>query len=322
MQSKKHMIKLTVIICTYNRNSTLKKTLESFEQVIVPVGMEWEILIIDNGSTDNTKDTVQKHINNSKVPLAYFSEPVSGKSASLNLGIQKARGEIIAFTDDDVLVDKNWLNAILCAVNKYPHSAFGGRIIALWKQPLPSWFSTGGRFNCLRGTVFLRDDGSVDREYDETMTGNVPCGANMFFRREAVKANGSFRTDLGPSHHAPGTSEDTEFCHRMLSRGSKFMYVADAVIYHPVEKEKISRESLLKWRYYCAKSEVKSRKSNAVMKRIYGVPRYLLMQLISDAVLWLSSVNSSKRFFYKLKTYYTCGEIKEHRAIYSNSMSK
>lgn len=316
------MIKLSVIICTYNRAHILKKTLESFEQVIMPAGAEWEILIIDNGSTDNTKDTVQKHINNSMAPFSYFSEPGHGKSAALNLGIQKARGEIIAFTDDDVLIDKNWLNAILCAVNKYSHSAFGGRIIALWKLPLPSWLSTGGRFNCLRGTVFSRDDGAVDREYDETMIGNVPCGANMFFRREAVESNGSFRSDLGPSRHAPGASEDTEFCRRMASRGSKIMYVADAVIYHPVEKEKISRKALLRWRYYCAKSEIRSRKSNGSMKRIYGVPRYLFRQFISNAALWLTSVNSSKRFFYKLKTYYTCGEIKEHRAIYSNSISK
>ncbi len=314
-------MKLSVIICTYNRSGILEKTLKSLEQTEVPRDLAWEVLIIDNGSTDNTSEVVQRYIKNNKIPVFYFLEAASGKSAALNLGIQKSRGEIIAFTDDDVLFDKNWVNAILNAVSKYPYSAFGGRIIALWGAPIPSWLSSDGRFNSLRGTVFFRDDGEVDREYNETMMG-VPCGANMFFRREAIKSNGFFRTDLGPSHHVPEGSEDTEFCSRMLKLGRKFMYVANAIIYHPVEAEKISPRDLLRWRYYCAKSEVRAREFNNSMNRICGVPRYLFRQFISNFAIWLMSINSSKRFFFKLKTYYTCGEIIEHRSIYKGAISK
>jgi glycosyltransferase involved in cell wall biosynthesis len=315
-------MKLSVIICTYNRSGILDKTLKSLEQVEVPGDVAWEVLIIDNGSTDNTPAIVQGYIKNNKIPVFYFLEAASGKSAALNLGIQKSRGEIIAFTDDDVLLDKKWVNAILNAVSKYPYSAFGGRIIALWGSPIPSRLSSAGKFNSLSGTVFFRDDGEIDREYNEAMIGNVPCGANMFFRREAIESNGFFRTDLGPSHHVPGASEDTEFCSRMLKLGRKFMYVANAVIYHPVDVEKISPGALLRWRYYCAKSEVRAREFNKSMNRIYGVPRYLFRQFISNAVIWLMSSNSSKRFFFKLKTYYTWGEIIEHRSISKGAISK
>lgn len=303
---------ISVVICTYNRAKLLEKLFSSFVRVKSPQGFLWEILVIDNGSKDDTKDIVKRWIEDGKISIAYFFLPRANKSAALNFAIEKSKGKTIAFTDDDVVVDINWLEAILKALDKYPHSAFGGRIIPRWDRKMPKWLSDNGRYATLRGTVFMRDDGDKDQEYNDTMSSYIPCGANMFFRRTVIETNGPFRIDLGPSKGFPGTSEDTEFCSRMLKNGEKFMYIADAVVYHPAESERISKKALLNWRYYCARSEVRACSPENRPKYIFKVPRYLIRQLISNARIWISSFDAQKRFYYKLKTYYTFGEISEH----------
>ena len=302
---------LSIIICTYNRSQSLYKTLESLEYMIVPEGVNWEVLVVDNNSKDKTREVVEDFSRRGALNLGYLFEARQGKSFALNRGIESAKGEIIAFTDDDVLVDKGWLVAIITATRQYQdYDGFGGRIVPLWRTKPPAWLGISGKYNALRGTVFLRDDGCQDKEYCETKS-VVPCGANMFFRKRVIDENGLFRSDLGPQAGIPGAAEDTEYCQRMVNRGKKFMYIGNATIYHPVEPEKLTRSYLTKWRYYCARSLVKSKGTPDNTICYFNIPRYLMKQLLDSLIRWNLSNNCQKRFYHKLRFHWVLGEIVE-----------
>jgi len=304
-------LNLSLIICTYNRSHSLGKTLESLEGLVVPRRIDWEVLLVDNNSKDKTKEVVEDFARRGILHLKYLFEVRQGKSFALNAGLESANGEIIAFTDDDVLVDKGWLRAVITATNQYEdYNGFGGRIISLWNSEPPEWLGIRGEYNSLMGTGFLRDEGGDDKEYYDTKSG-VPCGANMFFRKKAIQENGFFRTDLGPIGSKPGAAEDTEYCHRMVNRGKQFMYIGKALVYHQVEPEKLTRSYLTKWRYHCARSVAKSKGMPHDTTRYFYVPRYLIRQLLESFIRWNLSINSKRRFYQRLKFYWTLGEIVE-----------
>lgn len=303
---------ISIIICTCNRSKNLFSTLESLQKTTISEGLNCEVIVVDNNSKDATRRVVEDFVGTTPLRIKYVFEGQPGKSFALNTGIKVAKGKVVAFTDDDIIVDQNWLLAIINATNKYKnYNCFGGRIIPLWQSPPPPWLGICKPHNALRGTVFERDDGDKDREYGESTISGTPCGANMFFRREVIDDSGAFRTDLGPVGRVPGASEDTEFCLRMAERGQKFMYIADAIVYHPVEANKISKKSLQRWRYYCARSQVRACGIPNNITCYFNIPRYLMKQLLQSFISWNLSANSKRRFYHKLGFYWALGEIVE-----------
>ena len=111
-------MRLTVVICSWNRAPSLQKTLESIESCRVPEGTNWEILVVDNNSDDGTAAVCKAFLEKSPDRYRYVFETRQGKSFALNTGIKYARGDIIAFTDDDVIVEQDWLGALLRAFDE------------------------------------------------------------------------------------------------------------------------------------------------------------------------------------------------------------
>src|SRR4030065_124469 len=99
----------SIIICTYNRSDFLRRTLEKFESLLTPKDFSFEILVVDNNSSDNTRTMTGNFIRLTKLDVKYIFEKKQGKSFALNRGIREAKGEIIVFTDDDILVRHDWL---------------------------------------------------------------------------------------------------------------------------------------------------------------------------------------------------------------------
>jgi glucosyl-dolichyl phosphate glucuronosyltransferase len=102
----------TILICTYNRAALLGPTLDSIA-ALRATGRTWDVLVVDNNSTDDTRAVVQQRQAGYPVPLRYLFEGRQGKSYALNTGLSHAAGRIIAFTDDDVRVPDGWLEAAL-----------------------------------------------------------------------------------------------------------------------------------------------------------------------------------------------------------------
>jgi glycosyltransferase involved in cell wall biosynthesis len=242
---------ISVILCTYNRADSLQVTLDTLmKQEGIVDGRMWELLIVDNNSKDNTRELVESFMIDAKLPIRYIFEPRQGKSYALNTGVATSRGEALAFTDDDVIVDKKWIASILEAISTYPHKAFGGKVVPVWSEPIPPWIQAKGPYSkpIVGGPIISHgiSYGDEIKEYGKGMW--VPIGANMFFRREVFDQYGEFRTDICPNGEINyWVNEDCDFCFRLKNNGEKLLYYPRAIIYHPVTQFKLHPEYLSKY---------------------------------------------------------------------------
>src|SRR4051812_29433765 len=111
---------VSVVIATRNRADRLRQALDSLERMSVPNTLSWELIVVDNGSTDGTRQVVNDCEARTIVPLRYVIEPRDGKSVALNAGVRAATGDVIAFTDDDCVMSPEWLTAIAIEFENNP----------------------------------------------------------------------------------------------------------------------------------------------------------------------------------------------------------
>src|SRR5580704_8772607 len=110
-------MKITAILCTYNRSQSLARALDSLAVSIVSETIQWEVLVVDNNSSDQTETVVKSFCRRYPGRFRYLFEPQQGKSYALNAGIRDAGGDILAFLDDDVEVEPVWLQNLTSALN-------------------------------------------------------------------------------------------------------------------------------------------------------------------------------------------------------------
>src|ERR1044072_5063366 len=171
-------MRFSVIIATYNRAEELGKTLESLK------GLEssgpWEVIIVDNNSSDNTREVVLERVESYPVPLRYIMEKEQGRSAALNAGIRVAQGELLAVADDDVRVEPHWLKTVERELTTLDCNYVGGKALPIWSGKLPNWLPNRGGKHW--GVIALLDYGPEPIEFG----GKVPLGVDMVFRRECL----------------------------------------------------------------------------------------------------------------------------------------
>ena len=165
---------ISVIICTYNRSGSLRRTLEHIRKMTVSERVNWELLVVDNNSKDDTPAVVESFKKSTNIRCRYIFEINQGLSFARNAGINNATGEIIVFTDDDVLVDNNWINNIYDAFKTHGDVAcIGGKILPAWEKSPPKWLK-GELLNILA----LCDLGEEKKYLSEVKV----WGANLSFR--------------------------------------------------------------------------------------------------------------------------------------------
>jgi len=300
-------MKITVIVCTYNRCGDLARALESILASELPDSVQWEVLVVDNNSSDQTREMLEDLCRQHPQRLRYFFESQPGKSYALNAGIREASGNVLAFADDDASVETTWLWNLTQCLNNGEWAGAGGRIILKWPSSLPSWLSTEGPHSrhCFPG---------FDHGQEAKPLNDPPFGANMAFRREMFDMYGVFRTDLGPSAcvEIPPHSEDTEFGRRLIAAGERLRYEPSAVVYHPVAEERINKEYFLKWRFDLGRANFRIFGiPPGTTWFIDGIPLYLFRRLAAWTARWMFSFEPSRRFSRKVTVWEKAGEIVE-----------
>src|SRR6185436_17449387 len=145
---------VTVAICTWNRAELLRQTLEQMCALRIPAGVEWELIVVDNNCTDDTPQVVARFTD--RLPVQRVVELRQGQSNARNRAMQVARGDLLVWTDDDVLVDEAWLSAYVAAAERWPLADFFGGLITPWfESDPPSWFQENARV--LEGIMVTRD---------------------------------------------------------------------------------------------------------------------------------------------------------------------
>jgi len=235
-------VEISVAICTYDRCASLAKTLDSFIAMNNP-GVAWELLIIDNNSNDNTAEVVQSYLKH--LPIKYFFEEKQGLSHARNCAIKECAGDLLVFTDDDVMVCKEWLSAYVTASQQY-HVAeyFGGRILPYWPQGRPGWVKDES-MPLISGLLGYYNLGETTRIYAEDEM--HPFGANFALRRSLFKRLTTFNTDFGVSGKNPGRGEEAEYFQRVRAQGVAGVYVGEALCLHTVQPEHLSLKFLYRF---------------------------------------------------------------------------
>ena len=169
---------ITVAICTFNRAESLRLTLDSLTGIQVPGDLSWEIVIINNNSTDHTDDVIGEYVG--RLPVRREFEPRPGKSNAQNRAMDVAKGDYIVWIDDDVLVDAGWLTAYMEAFRRWPEAAvFGGRITPRYEAPVEKWVIESEAV--LHGPYAIRDFGDNVYPLSAEDEDHYPFGANWPF---------------------------------------------------------------------------------------------------------------------------------------------
>ncbi len=273
-------VTLSVVLCTYNRAPRLASVIKTLADFPGAPGLAHEIIVVDNNSTDETRAMIEAAVARQPDRIRYVFEGRQGLSWARNRGIEAARGELIAFTDDDVVVDPGWIAAMARAAVDYPHAGFGGRVWPVWDFEPPPWFVGGGRFHMLKGGVIVGHNlGDDPIEYKRGMYSIV--GANMAFRRRLFERVGLFRTDLGKTGKRAFFGEDADMFVRALAAGEPLLYLPQAVIYHPVDREKMTQRHFVVSYFNLGRSIARfGQRYPPQAVRYFGVPRYLVRMLI------------------------------------------
>jgi glycosyltransferase involved in cell wall biosynthesis len=302
------LMDISVIICSYNRCERLRRVLEDIKKLTPPENTSYEVLVVDNNSEDGTRAVVEAAAREGSGVVKYSFERRQGKSFALNRGVSQATGGILAFTDDDVEIDRAWLVEITRAFALHHCLGVGGRIIPAWQQGKPWWYEEEGPYRLLSAIVRL----DLGEEACEMRT--PPFGANMAFRRAAFEKYGLFREDLGPNPQNQIRGEDTEFCRRLMGGREKLMYIPTMIVYHPVEEKRATRRYFLGWYFGYGRALVRTEGIPEGAIRYFGVPRYLFRGVFELGARWVRCLRPKRRFFHKLQLYLIAGQIVESRA--------
>jgi glycosyltransferase involved in cell wall biosynthesis len=261
----------TVIICTYNRAESLRDTLRAVAALACAPGRQWEVVVVDNNSSDHTR-TIVTDAQQDLPCLRYEFEGQQGLSHARNRGITSARGTVLLFTDDDVLPEPDWLETTLRGLDTYGADACGGFIAPLWEVPPPAWLSE--RFH---GFLAIRSDRTDD--YPITRAGDAPYGANMAIKRAVIDQVGLFDTNRGRKGTTLASGEDGEMFERVLAAGFHVVFLGGSRVHHKVEAFRLKKAYFRRWRLQTSRNLAVARGIPGV-RRICNIPLYLVPQFL------------------------------------------
>jgi Glycosyl transferase family 2 len=219
-------IEYSVITSTRNRARSLRRALQALVEVNRPPGVSLQVIVVDNGSSDDTAEVVRSFAG--LLPITYVYEPNPGVSNARNAGVAVARGEYILWSDDDIVVDRGWLEAYFNAFQRHPEAAvFGCKVVPLLEEPAPSWFRDAVPH--LGYLLAVQDFGSapVMLSVEED---RLPFGG--FAVKTEVQKRHRYDPNLGITPGRRRGGEETAVLQAILSEGNTGWYVPDAIARH------------------------------------------------------------------------------------------
>ena len=312
-------IDATILICTYNRARYLAETLDSLARIDRAPGFTWNVLVVDNNSSDETRQVVEERIALFPVPLRYLFEPRQGKSNALNSGMIASHARIIVFTDDDVNVAPGWLEAgVRPMLERRDIDYTGGPVRPIWGGPQPAWLDPAGN---LGGTIAVKDHGAKPFVFEEER--KTPLGVNMAVRRAVIERIGGFRPDLGRNGKSLLGQEQAEFFYRTRAAGARGLYVPEMILDHVVPASRLTHDYFRRWWYWKGVSHARVHRIHGATEtgidlrrtpRIAGIPRFMFGNIARAAAQLLAATlrgNTRRRTERFLSLAYYAGYIRE-----------
>jgi glycosyltransferase involved in cell wall biosynthesis len=268
---------VTLLFATHNGAATLPTMLGALTQIEHP--SEWQVIVVDNASSDSTLQILESF--REKLPLHILREPRRGKNSALNTGLQHASGDLIVFTDDDVIPHADWLSQMCkCAEANPDYDVFGGRILPHWStDPDPVVMN-----NAPLGVTYAL---TPDEQVDGPVFPGLIWGPNMAVRKSVFAAGHRFNESVGPTGGNYIMGSETEFTIRIHRAGHKSWFCDAARVKHIIRTHQMSRDWVVKRAYRFGRNQwVQESGSGFSVPCIAGIPRWRLAALGQQYALW------------------------------------
>ena len=269
----------TVIICTYNRCGNLPSCLATLASQEDVQGIDWEVLVVDNNSSDDTPKTVERLSRELPIKVRYVREAQQGLNYARNCGIASSQSRHFTFVDDDIRVSPRWLAALYQAFAQTDADAVGGRIHLDPSLELPRWIVPGSE---IAGFLGYQDFG--DEPFRMDGRSKYPFGGNMSFHRRVVERIGLFDPKLGRKGEGRKRGElfkgaETDYFHRLAATaGARIFYEPRAIVYHRVQPHQLQQRYFLTI-HFNAGFQKALYDTHEFRRRALGIPLFLYPQL-------------------------------------------
>jgi glycosyltransferase involved in cell wall biosynthesis len=230
--------KISVIICSYNRQDFIVQAIDSLYHQTIPRS-DYEVVVVDNNSRDNTEAVVRGYMAaHPDLQIVFMNESEQGASWARNAGAKRAQSSLLAFMDDDAVAEKEFLERILSFFELHPDAAgLGGRIIPRYIPEEPKWMS--------RYVSSMVGNFDYSKEVKVFADGRYPLESNMVVRKEAFESINGFNTRLpGVKGNLRIGGEGKDFFYRLIARGKKIWYDPSVIVHHVVEVKKLTPDYL------------------------------------------------------------------------------
>ncbi len=282
-------MKVSIIVVTKGRKSLF----ECLKSLSMQSFKNFEIIVI------SSKKEVEKIIQNFSCKFVFSS--VDNLSFQRNLGIKLSKGEIVCFIDDDTYADPNWLKELIKHYKDRNVACVGGRVIAKLKKEVPKELKELPK-EILKG--FL---GETLLEYDKStiIDKALLWGSNLSLRKEVLKETGLFDEKLGRRENNLISEEDRDIQIRIRERGYKIVYEPNAIVYHLIGEEKLTKTYFLRRAFYQGYSEILRLRNSPQLKYINSSFLLFLEAFFLEEAFKLLTL----KFKEKVKKMYELGRI-------------
>ena len=276
---------VSIVLCTYNRSDVLPRALESLLDQDHDAA-RYEIVAVDNNSTDLTRECIESFRSRAS-NLRYVFEAKQGLSHARNAGILAARGPIVAFTDDDVRVSREWVSTITRLFADHAEAAcVGGKVLPNWAGPWPGWL-TSEHWSPLA----LLDYGDTSFYVNATRRLCL-IGANCAYRREVFDRIGMFAPHVQAIGRDVGT-EDHELLLRLWRAGGQGLYWPGLIVDSDIAPERMQRPYHRKWhrrhgRFFAIMHDDDLEETRT--GRLFGVPGHIYRRAVADFAAFAGDV--------------------------------
>lgn len=302
---------VSIIFATYKRGETLSRTLESFTSLKTDA-INYEIIVVDNACETTAKTLVDSY--SERLPIQYLQEPMSGKNSALITGIKASTGNILIFTDDDIIAQPDWLYEMMAGIARHSDChLFGGKILPDYPKGYEKLTKNIDLTHWFIPTAFVIAD--WEQGEGAIQAGRI-WGPNMAVKRVVFESGLSFNPNIGPNGKDYIMGSETEFLQRASAVGYRASYLPKAVVLHQIRTEQLSFGWFM-GRAFRAGKGLAATQTNSTTIRLFGVPRYLFKKhfLLTAKYLLFRFIGAKCLFDAGIERQLVLGEIHHYRKM-------
>jgi glycosyltransferase involved in cell wall biosynthesis len=290
-----HELDVSVVISTFNRSTLLTHAVRGLVEQEVPSDLRYEIIVVDNNSSDNTREVIEAFEREHGPRVRYVFEPRQGVSFGRNAGISAARAPVVAFTDDDNVVDSTWVATLKDALDRHPDAAaVGGPVLPEWPAKVPRWLERRHW-----SPLAILDYGETPF-YTSAADPRCLLTANLAVRRDVFARIGAFSPDFP-------RCQDHELMLRLWQDGGRVLYLPKLVVRTHIAPERLTRRYHRAWhRVHGAYSAVMAiqeiinadgtlRHRPADAPKLFGTPGFVYREMAVEACRCVAAVVRLRR---------------------------